>query len=288
MNSRSQWYKYGSLALLIAAAIFLFFAQSAYWINHTIFNQENFSRTTTKALLSEPSRDAIATSIVNKSLNDKPLAKQVVGARATSLISGLLNSDLSNQAVSALSSATYAYITSPNHGDIKFDLAAVKDPLTEVISLAQQNGKLQSIDKNKIPDTVILVRKNSFPNLSGFIQTMLWLAPLLWLSTIALFGIYIYIGRKEYARRVYFVGLTIAIVATLGLLTSPFIPPPIAAALPNIDLRPVAESLASGFLAAFRTQMYYMLGFVAIILGIFYQRFKILSFLKEKADKVSK
>ncbi len=284
-RSQSQLYKYGSVALLVAAAIFLFFAQSAYWINHTIFNQENFSRTTTKSLLSEPSRNAIATSIVNKSLSDKPLAEQVVGERAVPLISGLLGSDLSNQIVSSLSSKTYAYITSPNRQEIKLDLTAVKDPLTEIISVAQQNGKLESIDKDKIPDTVILVRENSFPNFSSFIQTMLWIAPLLWLGTITLFSLYIYIGRKEYVRRVYFVGLSIAIVAILGLLTSPFIPPPIAAALPNIELRPVAQSLTSGFLASFNTQMYYMLGFVIVALGIFHQRLKILSFLKDKASK---
>lgn len=287
-SSRRKLSKFGSVALLFFAAITLFLAQSAYWVNHTIFDKDNFSRITTTALLSESSRDAIATSVVNKALDDRPVIKRVVGERATSLISGLLGSDLSNQAVSALTNKTYAYATSSDRQDIKIDLTAIKTPIAGIVSLAQSRGVEVPDTQYKIPDEVVLLQKNAFPDLSGTVKLMLWIGPLFWLSTIILFGSYIYIGRANYAQRIYAAGLVVIIVGVFGLLTSPLLPPPIAAAIPNIDLRPVAENLATGFLAPFKTQMYYMLGTTLIILLAFNQRFNVLALFKSAETKINK
>ena len=251
-GSASRLSKFGSVALLFFAAVTLFLAQSAYWVNHTVFNKANFSNITTTALLSQSSRDAIATSVVNKSLENRPVIKKVVGEKAVSLTSGLLGSDFASQAVTALTEKTYAYATAPDRQDIKIDLTAVKTPLTGIISLAQSKGVNVPQTQYQIPDEITLLRSDAFPDLSGAVKTMLWLGPLFWLSTIILFGLYIYLGRAVYAKRVYMAGLAVVAVAVLGLLANPFIPPPIAAAVPNIDLRPVAQDLAAGCLAPSR------------------------------------
>lgn len=286
-DSKRKLSKFGSVALLFFAAVTLFLAQSAYWVNHTVFDQNNFTRITTTALLSESSRDAIATTVVNKSLDNRPVIKRVVGERATSLISGLLGSDLSNQAVTALTSKTYAYTTSSNRQDIKIDLTAIKAPVTSIISLAQSKGVDVPTTQYQIPDEIVLLQKDAFPDLSGVVKLMLWLGPLFWLSTIILFGLYIYIGRAVYARRVYMVGGVMVLVSILGLLAGPFIPPPIAAAVPNIDLRPVAQNLAAGFLAPFTSQMYYMLGGTLVVLLAFNQRFNMLAIINSLGTKMS-
>ena len=274
--------------MLVLAAVMLFLAQSAYWVNHTVFDKDNFSSITTTALLSQSSRDAIATSVVNKSLENRPVIKRVIGERATSLTSGLLGSDFANQAVTALTNKTYAYTTASNRQDIKIDLTAIKTPLTGIISLAQSRGVDVPQTQYQIPDEVVLIQKDAFPDLSGAVKLMLWLGPLFWLSTVILFGLYIYIGRAAYARRVYMAGAAIVTVALLGLLTSPFVPSPVAAVVPNIDLRPVAENLVTGFLAPFKTQMYYMLGTTLVILFAFNQRFNILALVRSLGTRVSK
>lgn len=286
--TKSKAYKYGSPIILIVAAILLFLAQSAYWVNHTVFNQANFTRITTTQLLSESSRDAIATTVVNKSLEDRPIAQRVIGERATSLVSGLLGSDLSNQAVTALSNKTYAYATASDRQDIAIDLTGVKTPVQSIIGVAEARGVDVPEPKRQIPDEIVLLQSDSFPDLSGAVKAMLWLGPLFWLGTLVLFSVYVYIGRAVYAGRVYMVGLTIILVSVFGLLASPFIPPPVAAAVPNIDLRPVAENLTTGFLAPFKTQMYYMLGATIVVLVVFNQRFNILTLINSIAAKASK
>jgi hypothetical protein len=285
-HSKRRLAKFGSAALLVAAALMLFLAQSAYWVNHTVFDQANFSRITTTALLEQSSRDAIATSVVNKSLADRPLIKRVVGEKAISLTSGLLGSDFSSQAITTLTNKTYAYTTAKNRQDIKIDLTAIKTPLTGIISLAQSKGVAIPSTQYQIPDEIVLLQSNAFPDLSGAVKLMLWLGPFFWLSTIILFGLYIYLGKAAYARRVYVAGAAIITVAIVGLLASPFIPPPIAAAVPDIDLRPVAENLTSGFLAPFQAQMYYMLGGAIAILIVFNQRFNMYAIFKSLGTKV--
>jgi hypothetical protein len=187
-----------------------------------------------------------------------------------------------------LTNRTYAYTTSSDRQDIKIDLTAIKVPVTSIIALAQSRGADVPTTQYQIPDEIVLLQSDAFPDLSGGVKAMLWLGPLFWLSTIVLVGLYIYLGRRNYARRVYTAGIAIITVAILGLLANPFVPPSIAAAIPNIDLRPVAENLAAGFLAPFQAQMYYMLGSTLVVLAVFNQRFNILAVFRSVGTKVNK
>jgi len=296
MNSKGTASKIGSAALVIGAAILLFLAQSAYWINHTVFDQQNFSQITTAALLKESSREAIAGAVVDKALADRPVAKRVLGSRLESLVSGLLGTDLSTQAITTLTSKTYAYATAPNREDIAIDLTGIKDPLNSLVNVVQSVQNVRGVESEskletaqaKIPDQIVLISSNAFPDISGAVQTMLWLGPLLWLGSFIGFGLYIYLGRDQYAKKVYLAGLAIILVSLFGLATTPFIPPPIAAAVKNIALRPVAETLASGFLAPFAEQMYIMLGVVLLLLLLFNQRFNIMKLVHSLETKLSR
>jgi hypothetical protein len=294
MGARRNLSKIGSIVLLFFAALILFLAQSAYWVNHTIFNRANFTHIATASLLSESSRDAIATTVVDKSLEHRPLIKKAVGKEAVSLTSGLLGSDLSSQALSALSDRTYAYTTAKDRQDIKFDLTSIKKPLASVVSVAEDNSihdvsgdKLTSV-QGQIPDEITLVKSDSFPNLAGLVSFMLWVGPVLWLSSLMLFGLFVYLGRGAYAKRVYTVGLAVITVAALGILTIPLVPAPIAAAIPIIELRPVVANLTSGFLAPFKTQLYDMLVCALIVLLVFNQRFNILALIKSLEARLNK
>lgn len=283
-----RWHAFGSVVLLLAAGILLFLAESAFWVNRTVFDQATFTNITTTALLSQSSRDALATAIVDKALADRPVLQRTVGDRATRLVSSLLGSDLSNQAVTALSNRTYAYVTAANRQDIKLDLTAVKAPVSKIVDLVEDSGREVNIDPNRIPDEIVLISSATFPDLSGTVQRMLWLGPLLWFGMLAAFTAYIYIGRRDYARRVYFACLTVAIVAVIGLLLYPFVPPPVAAAVPNIELRPVVTNLTSGFLAPFKTQMWWLLGIAAVVALLFNQRFNFLKLVRSLESKLSR
>lgn len=275
---------YGSWAAVILAAITLFLAQSSYWINHTVFNQQTFTEITTKSLLTDESRDAIASTIVDEALADRPVLQKTIGSRAESFVSGLLGSDLSSQLVNGLTKKVYAYTTASDRQDIAVDLGGIKTPLSNVIDFAEDQGREVKVDPSRIPDRIVIIESNNFPNLSGLVKTMIWLGPLFWLSTIALFAGFIYVGRENYVKRVYIVGFTIAGVAVLGLFIAPFIPSSLAAAVPQINIRPVAETLASNFLAPFKAQMLCMLVSSLGVLLIFNQRFNLMRLLRSSEN----
>lgn len=264
-----------SIIVLAFAMLFLFLAQSAYWINHTVFDQESFTEITTTAFQEESSRDAISKVIVNNALEDRPVLQRVVGERAQSLISGLLASDLSNQAVNALASRTYQYATSSDRQDIAINLTGIKDPLSNVLTISQNDEALDKV--SNLPDEITLLESDSFPDLSGFVVAMLWFGPLLWFVTILLLVIYMLMGKKEYAKRVYFGGAAIIAVGIFGYLTSPYVPSPIAASIPTIEVRPLAENLLSGYLEPFRTQMVVMVSVTAVALIFFNQRYNLMN-----------
>src|SRR5687767_7870147 len=85
--------------LLSAAGLALLLVHSAYWINHTIFDQATFTNIVTTSVTSESSRNAIAASTVDRVLADRPVAKRLAGDRLTALLSGLLGSDLGERAI---------------------------------------------------------------------------------------------------------------------------------------------------------------------------------------------
>lgn len=260
--------------LVICAALLLFFAQSARWINHQVFNQQNFTNAVLVGIQQESSRRAIATAVVDKTLEDRPLVRQYAGERLIAVTAGLLDSDLSTQALRFLTNDLYAYVTAPNREDVKINLVAIKQPLAQIAELARNPETSEKIDSltQDIPDEVTIVQSSDIPDLSGTVSTMLWLSPVLWLGSIGLFSIYIYRGRKQYAKRVYIVGGAVMLVAAVGVLTYPFVPPPVMSAIPNIELRPVAENLSQQFLGSFRSQMVQMFVLAGILTLLFNQR----------------
>lgn len=290
MVSQRKLSKISSIVLLLFAAVMLFFAQSAYWVNHTVFNQASFSKIASSALLEESSRNAISVAVVDAALADRPLVQRTVGDRIVSFTNGLLGSDVSNQAIKTVTTKTYAYVTTPNRQDIVIDLEGIKAPLSSIITLAQSMGRGENLENinEKIPDEIKLIESDSFPDLSGWVRAMLWLGPLFWILSIGGFAWYIYLGRRQYARRVYAVGLAIIVVSIVGILLVPFVPPPLSAMVSNINLRPVVENLTTGFLAPFAVQMYWMLGVTLFALLVFSQRFNILRLVRQLESSLTK
>lgn len=286
-TTNTQVSKFWSGLLLVLGAAFFVFAQSAYWVNHQIFDKQSFTNTTQTALTSETSLNAIATVVVDKALADKPIVRRVAGERAASLVSSLLGTDLSAQAISRLSNALYTYMTTSDRKDIGIDLSAIKTPLSGVVAFAESRGTTVSFDPSIIPDKVVLVKNDDFPNLSGLLTTMLWVAPLLWLGMVLSFSLYIYLGRTQYAKKVYLAGGTIIAVSALSLLSGPFIPPPIASLVQNVELRVVVQNIIAEFVKPYTSQMYTAIGLTATVLAVFNQRYNLLKLTRNVGQKIS-
>lgn len=264
-----------SVVLLVLAGVSLFAAQSAYWINHTVFDQAVFSQIVTDSLQTDASRQGIAQAIVDTALQNRPVIRDAVGDRATSFVAGLLGSDIGQKLTQNVTEKVYSYVTTPDRQDIAITLTSAKQIIAAALAVAESAGKDVNVDVNSIPDQIVLVESDSVPQLSGALVAMMWIGPLLWLLTAVLFAVYIHLNRRRWARSVYYVFGVIAVVGLVGLVSIPLIPASVAAAIPKINLRVVAETLTTNFLAPFQTQMLIMLSVTAVVALIFALRKKI-------------
>jgi len=274
--------------LMVVAAVLLLLAQSAYWLNHNIFDKNTFTQTTQSVLFKESSRNAIANTIVDKALAKKPLIRRLVGDRAVSFVSSLLGTDIGNQTMSYVVNSSYEYATTSNRKDVAIDLTSIKTPLSGVVSFAENRGSNIKFDPSNIPDQVVLLSSNNFPDYSGSQRAILILAPLLWLGSIAGFAVYVYVDKKKYVKHFYHAGVAIISVSLLGLFIGPFTPPIVASLLNNTELRVIAQDLTIAFLNPFQIQMYVTITVASIVLIIFSQRVRIMMFINKIAQKISK
>src|ERR1700757_3084207 len=102
------------IVILFAIGILFLLAESAFWLNHTIFDKDTFTSTVTPILQSEPSREAVASTITEKAFADKPLVNRLIGDNVSSLITGLLGTDVAQQMISGIVHRSYTYLTTDN------------------------------------------------------------------------------------------------------------------------------------------------------------------------------
>jgi len=252
-----------SAALLVVLAISFFLAQSATWLNNTIFDRETFSAIGVRTVMEQQNRDAIARAVVNTTLEDRPIAERIVGDRAVGLVSGLLGSDLSQRTVSRTVDGLYGYITSPDRADVAIELGAIRQPLVAVLSLAEDGGRDLRIEPSHIPERIVLVDEDELPDVAGYIKLSVVVAGFLWvLAVVSLLG-YVLLNRTGRVRKVYVAISVLAAVSVVGLFTGPFVPPTVASLLANIDLRGLASSLTAAYLAPFAAQLYITIAVLA-------------------------
>ncbi len=256
-----------SVVLLAVLAFSMFFAQSALWVNHIVFNQQAFVDISTRVITSESSRNAIAQTVVDKALADRPVAERLVGDRAANFISGLLGSDISQNVLNKVSNSAYAYMTSSNRQDIAIDLSSIQQPITQLVAFAQSQGRETRIQPENIPEKITLVRSDELPDIAKYMRQMIIASFFLWLSTLASLLLYVLWGdAKKRVRRIYFAGTVIIAVSLIGLSAGPYLPSVIASFVDNINLRGVINDLTSAYLAPFTQQMYVTILITGIIL----------------------
>lgn len=247
-------------------------AQSSYWVRYVFFDRAEFTAITSSAIQEQGSRDAIAATISDAALKDRPVLRDTIGERLTSLVSGMLASDLGDKVIASGISKTHAYLVSPGREDVTLNLTSIKSVVATLSRVSEAAGRETSIQAENIPDEIVLLDKHALPDLSGVSRTMMWLAPLFWLVAVGGLVGFVALGRVQYARRVYIVYGAVMAVAAAGLFMGPFVPPALATLVVNIEIQTLAANLATALLAPFVVQMWVMAAVATFGMVVFWQR----------------
>lgn len=251
----------------IFAALLLIIANSAIWVNQSIFNTNNFTNTAVSSLTSESSRQAMATEVVDRALADRPVAKQVAGPTATRLVSGLLGTDQFNKVLTTAVGKLQIYLTSQQRREnITVNLSGVKNVLNTLIGVADTAGadtNQASQRLQNVPDQITLLNGNNIPNFYSYGLVFLWLGPIAALLALGLLLFPYWRRRQDYVKISLIQGGVVVAAGLLSLLIGPLFRPPVLSSVNSSNMRVVIGNLYDAFISRFNHQSY-----VLILIGI--------------------
>lgn len=267
-------------ASVLVASLLLVVANSASWANRNIFETEKFTTTAVTALTSQSSRDALANEVVSQALADYPRLKSFVEDRASSFISGLLDSNVVERILTKSVSRLQVFMTSPKKEPVVINLAGVKDTVQRLITAAGREDEAR-IDPAQIPDQIVLLQPESIPNAYSIGVTLGWLAPLLLIVAVGLLAWPYVRYAPAYRWLLVRQGATLILFGLLALAIGPIFRPVVIQNVTNDNLRIVVGNLYDSFIATFDHQTAWliwagvlMLLVVAGISGYSYYRTK--------------
>lgn len=263
------------------AVLFLLVANSALWVNRTIFNTENFSQITTDSLLSESSRNAMANEVVDQALKDRPVVKNVVQEPATKFISGLLATSQAQAGVERVVSKLHIVLTSEDTENVEIDLTGIKQTASKLIDLANKEDGQAATKVESLPDKITLLDTSQFPKFYKLGTAFMWLAPITLVAGLLILA-WPHIKAKKVKLDVLLSqGLIVLAAYFIGLLFGPLFRPPVLAQFNNANLRTVAENLYNSFIASFNSQIQLLLvlGLVMVAVPLGDQLYK---YIKKK------
>lgn len=240
----------------IFAALLLVVANSALWINRTIFNTDTFTDIAVTSITSESSRQAIASEVVDRALGDRPIIREIAGPTATRLVSSLLGTDQFDSVLHFAVGKLQVYLTSNERESIVLNLASVKNIATSLISVAGQNTGDVEAKVGAVPDQIVLVDASNIPSFYKYGLVFLWLGPLTAIGALVLLA-YPYIrDRSKYYIIAAAQGLVVAAMGLLCLLVGPLFKPPVLANIPSANSRTVVSNLYDAFVNTFNHQSF--------------------------------
>lgn len=264
-------FRYQVILTAILAGLLLVVANSAIWVNRSIFDTTTFTNTAVASITSESSRQALAGEIVDRALADRPLVKNVAGNTATKLISGLLGSNQFNQVLTKAVGKIQVYVTSENQETVALDLSGVKGTVGTLLTVADNRGVADTENAtnrlNTIPDELVLVNADNIPSFYKAGVALLWIAPICVITALGLL-VYPYVRHRNRYHRIALVqGATVVMAGILSLLVGPLFRPPALSSVTSPNMRIVVGNLYDAFIASFNQQAYWLIG-AGLILAI--------------------
>lgn len=266
----------GITFMAIFATLLLIVANSALWVNRSIFNTENFTTISTTALLSESSRQALGDEIVTRALADQPAIRSVVSDPASNFVAGLLNTQQSRGVLTKLISSVQILLTSKNPKSIEYDLTGIKATVSKLIKITGQDDA--PITKLTIPDKIVIFDASKIPPFYKYGLILTFIAPL---ATLAALGLLIIPHiKKSYpmAKVLMIQGVTLIAGGILALLIGPIFRPPVLAQVANANLRIVVENFYNAFINTFNAQTMWLIwiGIVAVLIPLITRVYKLI------------
>ena len=271
-----------TVLLSVAATLFLLIANSAYWVHSNVFNKQKFTSIVSEAVLSESSRQSVASGIADRLYEGRPVLKNLAGETTTNVVAGLLGTKQAEQVFSAGVERLHVAVTSRSQDSLTIDLSGIKATVQRLSSVL--SGDTTAVRGKNIPDELTIIDKQNIPDFYRYGVLFLWLGPAALLGAIALLA-YPYVKYKEqYVRILALQGAVVFVTGLLALLIGPLFKPPLLASIQALNARVVASNLYDGFIATYNSQTMILIYLGLAILALSLASYKLIPYISKKVQ----
>lgn len=254
------------------AGFFLLIANSGYWVNRYVFNENKFSQIAVTSILSSDSRQAIAEGVSTKLYENRPIAKRVLAEPTTSIVNGILGSPRLQAPLTDLVKRINVRMTSKTQPEVALDLSGVKSTLSQFIGTvnnATPNNDI-SFSPDNIPDKIVIIKSDNLPNLYNYSVAILWLSPITLIAGLLLMILPYIWWRNRYKTIMTTQAIMLFIVGGVALMIGPLFRPLVLGSLPGDAARTVVGNLYNTFLATFehQSEIFFVLGGLLLVARI--------------------
>lgn len=227
------------IGMIFAVAFFWVFIFSL-WYSNSILDRGNFVNKTTEVLERESVRNAIATEVVDKVRENRPLIGTVTAPILSKIVVGILDTPVFDTIYRRMAQELHLQLTTKNPRPLVIEVRDTAEFIRPLIE--RQNPDL--IDN--LPDRIVIIGQNQIPSLYMFGSTLTLGGPLLLVIGIAILGI---LFKRTHNKRHYFAMLGIVLAASgfLVYFTIPSVGSYLSANATNNNSAVVIDTLYRAF-----------------------------------------
>jgi hypothetical protein len=162
MNSIALWRRLVVLLSFLAAISFLL-GHVCLWVTDTVIDSRRFGEITTRALTSEPVREAIAGVVVDRALEDYPIVQTFVRRPLEAAISGLLATALFSDALRGTAAEIHMLITTDSREQVVLRVGQAYQIIHGIVAVIDPNGVERLPYPEEVSEVVILTKETASP-----------------------------------------------------------------------------------------------------------------------------
>lgn len=251
----------------VIAGFLVILVNTAIWANRFIFDTNTFTSTAVTSITSQSSRDAIAGEITDTVLADYPKVKSVVGDKADSFISGLLDSNLVEKALNKTVSRLQIFLTSEQRQPVVIDLSSTKEAIAKLIQFTGREDEAR-IDPEKIPNEVVLFNPDNYPNFYKQSVAFMLISPILILVVAGLLAWPYVKSPKQYKFYMVTQGAILLVSTFFAFALGPLFKPIAIGQIQSANMRVVVGNLYDSFLSGFNKQLLVVLVCSLVLISV--------------------
>ncbi len=261
-----------NILISLLATFLLLIASISFWFYRDVYNKDSFQSHVSQAINTTESRTALASLVIDRTFQDRPVLKGVLLDQAAPALAGALSGPRIQNIMNRLILQIYNELFSSTPRSITIDLTPIKTFVGNLSQLVETATGEQRQPVN-VPDQIMIVRQGEIPSIAPLAQTILLLGPIALIGGLAI-AVWLVWRSAEKAKVIEILGGSLAVWFLIAILFSQWYKPLLLSMVHNDYGRIIAEQILNVFLSSFTSQhlLIFLIGILMVIGGIAYQR----------------